>query len=255
MLYVKRLFVRESHLWIWKHQLDWWLMVEMLPRDGGAGRFHCCALHITCRHRCVSSLEMSQHHPTAVLKLKSFSERGTPPVPGWAWQVWAVLSLSQPKANSPLPFSLTGIGEQEQSQQSPTPDLKLMHVHRQGTLMLHCWSPEAHSVKSFSCCLPETREQAPFLPSPAAYLKTVGVCSPHRGHPLIVCHWWPGVYHSRTPRDCNKWKSVLGRSPAAPPGYCTNSRLKYSPCLLVKKAYLPIRELHLRGQTSGFPHI
>ena len=48
-------------------------------------------------------------------------------------------------------------------------------------------------------------------------------------------------------------KTVLGR--LLPPGHSTHNRLKHTPSLSVKKAYLLVLELQPEGQVSGLPCI
>lgn len=57
----------------------------------------------------------------------------------WSWEtlVLMALFLSQTKAELTFPCPLTKAGDCKQSQHSPAPGLKLMHMHRQGTLLLH----------------------------------------------------------------------------------------------------------------------
>lgn len=59
-----------------------------------------------------------------------------------------------------------------------------------------------------------------------------------------------GTGLSELPGNVTVVKTVLGRPPQ--PGHCTDSRLKYSPSIPVKRAIS--LELPSVGQSLGFPH-
>lgn len=148
-----------------------------------------------------------------------------------------------------IPCSLARVGNCKQSQHSPAPNLGLTRMQAghspkgslkpacagsQGIFLLLFWSQQACPTL-FTLQLPCLRQQM------------------HTNH-MGDIHCCPspsdqGSWHSWALRDYNIWK-VLGRP--TPPGHCTNSRLKHTSSLLVKRPiYLSwsfsLRDTHIEA--------